>query len=45
VLEEARQEAFAVVEHDPDLSLPEHARLRAELVHRWGGRLELAGIA
>jgi ATP-dependent DNA helicase RecG len=45
VLEEARKEAFAVVEKDPDLSLPGHARLRAELLHRWGGRLELAGIA
>ena len=45
VLEEARREAFLVVEKDPDLSRPEHARLRAELLHRWGGRLELAGIA
>jgi ATP-dependent DNA helicase RecG len=45
VLEEARKEAFAVVERDPNLSLPEHARLREELVRRWGGRLELAGIA
>lgn len=45
VLEEARREAFAVVEKDPRLALPEHARLRAELLRRWGGRLELAGIA
>jgi ATP-dependent DNA helicase RecG len=45
VLEEARAEAFTLVERDPDLSRPEHARLRAELVRRWGGRLELAGIA
>jgi ATP-dependent DNA helicase RecG len=45
VLEEARKEAFALVEKDPTLSLPENARLKGELVRRWGGRLELAGIA
>jgi ATP-dependent DNA helicase RecG len=45
LLEEARGEAFAIVERDPELRLPEHAQLRAELARRWGGRLELAGIA
>ena len=45
VLEEARREAFALVGEDPDLSRPDHLRLREELVRRWGGRLELAGIA
>ncbi|AJE03607.1 ATP-dependent DNA helicase RecG [Geobacter pickeringii] len=45
ILEEARQEAFAVAERDPELKLAEHAKLRAELARRWGGRLELAGIA
>lgn len=45
ILEEARKEAFAVVERDPELALPEHAGLRAELIRRWGGRLELAGTA
>ncbi|TWJ13655.1 ATP-dependent DNA helicase RecG [Geobacter argillaceus] len=45
ILEEARKEAFSLVEQDPELSLPEHGRLREELVRRWGGRLELAGIA
>jgi ATP-dependent DNA helicase RecG len=44
-LGEARAEAFALVERDPALSLPEHVRLREELARRWGGRLELAGIA
>ncbi|MEA5114847.1 MAG: ATP-dependent DNA helicase RecG [Geobacteraceae bacterium] len=43
IMEEARQEAFALVERDPLLSLPENGRLRGELVRRWGGRLELAG--
>jgi ATP-dependent DNA helicase RecG len=45
VLEEARKEAFALIENDPTLSLPVHGRLKDELVRRWGGRLELAGIA
>jgi ATP-dependent DNA helicase RecG len=45
VLEEARREAFALVERDPELKLAEHQRLKDELSRRWGGRLELAGIA
>jgi ATP-dependent DNA helicase RecG len=45
ILEEARREAFAIVERDPRLSSPENALLRDELLRRWGGRLELAGIA
>jgi ATP-dependent DNA helicase RecG len=45
LLEAARQEAFALLELDPALQSPTHAALRAELLRRWGGRLELAGIA
>ena len=45
VLEEARQAAFTVADQDPALSLPAHQELREELLRRWGGRLELAGIA
>jgi len=45
VLEEARREAFTLVERDPELHLPEHRRMKEELVKRWGGRLELAGVA
>jgi ATP-dependent DNA helicase RecG len=45
VLEEARQEAFALVEQDPRLSSEENSLLREELLRRWGGRLELAGVA
>ena len=45
ILEEARIEAFSLVEKDPELKKPEHAGLKSELVRRWGGRLELAGIA
>ena len=44
VLEEARKEAFALVESTPDLARA-NPRLVAELSRRWGGRLELAGIA
>ncbi|HEY6837835.1 MAG TPA: ATP-dependent DNA helicase RecG, partial [Geobacteraceae bacterium] len=45
LLEQARAEAFALIERDPTLSLSEHAGIRAELARRWGGRLELAGVA
>ena len=44
ILEEARKEAFALVESQPDLATS-HSRLMIELSRRWGGRLELAGIA
>jgi ATP-dependent DNA helicase RecG len=44
ILEEARKEAFALVEAYPDLTKA-NTRLTDELVRRWGGRLELAGIA
>jgi ATP-dependent DNA helicase RecG len=45
ILEEARREAFTLVEQDPRLEIGENLRLREEVMHRWGGRLELAGIA
>ncbi len=45
ILEEARREAFTLIERDPELKLPEHSRLKGEMVKRWGGRLELAGVA
>lgn len=43
ILEEARGEAFALLERDARLEC--HPMLKEELVKRWGGRLELAGIA
>jgi ATP-dependent DNA helicase RecG len=43
ILEEARAEAFALLERDPKLE--RQPKLKEELVKRWGGRLELAGIA
>jgi ATP-dependent DNA helicase RecG len=42
LLEEARREAFALVEKDPDLLKPEHAVLREVLIRRWGSKLQLA---
>jgi ATP-dependent DNA helicase RecG len=43
ILEEARSDAFAVIEEDPRLE--KNPGLRMELMKRWGGRLELAGVA
>jgi len=44
ILEEARTAALRWLEHDPVLATAESEGLRAVLVHRWAGRLELAGI-
>jgi ATP-dependent DNA helicase RecG len=44
MLEEARREAFALVQADPKLLAPEHRALRASLLTRWRGKLDLAGI-
>ncbi len=44
VLEEARQEAFALVGADPDLRQPEHRSLREALLARWQGKLDLASV-
>jgi ATP-dependent DNA helicase RecG len=42
ILNEAKTDAFAVVEDDPQLAKPEHAALKAVLMERWKGRLDLA---
>jgi ATP-dependent DNA helicase RecG len=44
MLEEARREAFALVQADPRLLAPAHRGLRAALLDRWRGKLDLAGI-
>ena len=41
LLRTARQDAFAMVGQDPDLSAPEHQTIRAEVVKAYGGRLKL----
>jgi len=44
MLEEARREAFALVQADPKLAASDHRVLRAGLLARWRGKLDLAGI-
>ena len=42
LLNDARTEAFQLVERDPRLERPEHAALREVLLWKWEGRLDLA---
>jgi ATP-dependent DNA helicase RecG len=44
ILNQARQEAFRLVERDPGLSQPGHRALAVVLRERWKGRLELARV-
>ncbi len=44
LLEEARKEAFTLVARDPDLARPEHRALRAAVLARWRGKLDLASV-
>ncbi len=44
ILEEAREDAFALVERDPDLVRPEHAAAAEALEERWASRLSLARV-
>jgi ATP-dependent DNA helicase RecG len=44
LLEQARKEAFLLVEHDPHLSLPEHQELKSAMLRRWKIKLELGSI-
>jgi ATP-dependent DNA helicase RecG len=44
ILEEAREDAFAVIEGDPDLARPEHAAAAEALRLRWAERLSLAQV-
>jgi ATP-dependent DNA helicase RecG len=44
MLEEARQEALPLIARDPNLSQHEHRPLRAALLHRWRGKLDLASV-
>lgn len=44
VLEEARQDAIALVAQDPGLARPEHARLRRMVLARYGRALDLADV-
>ena len=43
-LEQARQEAFALMEQDPQLSHPDHQLLKATVLRKWQAKLELGTI-
>ena len=44
LLEEAREEAFAIVQQDPGLSLPQHRPIKDALEQRWQKSLDLISI-
>jgi ATP-dependent DNA helicase RecG len=44
LLQQARQEAFALIDHDPQLSREEHLLLREIIQAKWQERLELAAV-
>ena len=43
-LEQAQQEAFAMMERDPQLSHPDHQLLKATVLRKWQTKLELGTI-
>ena len=43
-LEQARQESFALMEQDPQLSQPDHQLLKATVLRKWQTKLELGTI-
>ncbi|MBI4127034.1 MAG: ATP-dependent DNA helicase RecG [Deltaproteobacteria bacterium] len=45
ILSKAREAAFRLIERDPRLKAPEHAKIRQELITRWSGRLNLAQVS
>ncbi len=44
LLEQARQEAFALLERDPRLSHPDHRLLKATMLRKWQVKLDLGSI-
>ncbi len=44
VLEQARQEAFALMNRDPELAHPDHQLLKATVLRRWQTKLDLGSI-
>jgi ATP-dependent DNA helicase RecG len=45
LLEFARQEAFALLEQDPGLRLPQHQTFKAAMFRRWKGKLALGDVS
>ena len=44
LLEAARNEATALMQHDPSLAAADHAVLREQVKRAWGGKLQLASV-
>lgn len=44
LLEQARKEAFALLQRDPGLSAPEHGPLRGAMMRRWQTKLALGDV-
>ncbi len=44
LLDEARRDSQALITADPGLAQPEHAKLRHQMLHRYGKALELADV-
>jgi ATP-dependent DNA helicase RecG len=45
LLQQARQEAFALLKIDPDLKAPAHQALRDAMLRRWREKLELGSVS
>jgi ATP-dependent DNA helicase RecG len=45
LLQQARQEAFALLKMDPDLKAPAHQALREAMLRKWQEKLELGSIS
>jgi len=45
MLEQARQEAFALVKADPHLAQPSHEALRAAMLRKWQTKLDLGSVS
>jgi ATP-dependent DNA helicase RecG len=45
LLQQARQEAFALLKIDPDLKAPAHQELRDAMLRKWREKLELGSVS
>lgn len=45
LLQQARQEAFALLKQDPQLKLPAHRALRETMLRRWETKLDLGSVS
>ncbi len=45
LLEQARREAYTLLEQDPGLTLPQHQAFKAAMLRRWQGKLALGDVS